>query len=197
MAEINFSTNLRNEDTLARNLLAEVNSGTPVYIKINQGRHAGSICRIHKILNDGSSSSYYYKKYFIQFSTKFDDRKNILKPTLNKVSWLEGYTGPTVWNHNPAEKKEMVKKPTEDKFGNDLAEGNTVLYAYNQGRGRGPTVLIGRISKITERGIIYCQPFNFTKGDIWRNEMRITTNSSLIKVDENLQDRIILAKLSE
>ena len=197
MTTVDFSSYNHKEEYSINQIMAEISSGKDVYVKVKTGAHTNSIGKVHKVINTGSAYTSYNRKYYIQFSIKFDDRKNILKPTLNKLAWVVDHTGPTVWKYKKIEKAEPVKKETSDRFGNELSEGNTVLYAYNQGRGKGPTVLIGRISKITPRGTIYCQPFSFTKGDIWQNEMRITTNSHLIKVDEHLQDRILMAKLSE
>lgn len=196
MTTIDFTNYSAKEDDRINEIISKIESGEQVYVKIASGSRAGTVGRVKKILNKAASTSYYYRKYDVQFQIVFDDRKNKISPRLNTLIWLKNYTGPTIWHFNKVV-PEVVKKPTKDKFGNELSEGNTVLFAYNQYNRKGPSVLIGNISKISKTGTIYCNPFLFSSTDYDHGRIRITTNSSLIKVDEHLQDRILLAKLSQ
>lgn len=196
---VDFSTYSLANSMASVNFAEKVKSKKSVYATIVSGIYAGSVGRVTKILNNGVDHYGTYQCHLVDVLMEFDNRPNPLKQRLVNLSWdPTQYEGPTNCQRIVSQKKTMAKKPLYDKFGSDLTVGCTILFArYSSKKRHGPEVCIGKITKITDAtNTVYCEPFSFDSGD-HKTVLRITDNSSLIKVDETLQDRILLAKLSE
>lgn len=172
-----------------------------VYVEINDGSaHDGSIGFVKSY-----SQIYYYgygkyddltsieKLCRLTFTIGFKGKPNKIKRSFHDFDFLKDYTGPCVLNYvkpEPAPKPEP--KPLLDKFDSTIEIGATAFFSTSSTR-YSADVLVGRVSKISKTGTVYCTPFNFCT---ITNEVRIRNNSDIVIFSDELESKILLAKLS-
>jgi hypothetical protein len=164
-----------------------------------QGR-SNTIAKVKKIINGEIEykNNWVYangpNEQNIQLEVIFDDRKNLLKPKLYEIAWLPTHTNGTVWIHNPPPTKAKKVKATLDKFNREIEPGALCTFAVNM-YGSQVSVFVGSVTKISERGVIYCKSICVRDGEP-EVEFRISDNSSIILLTQDLMDQITLARLS-
>lgn len=187
--------------------LKDIEDGKDVYVEYrNSAGRDGSIAKVYEVenpsrilsgsiaLKDVTSSIYSFQRN-IKFKVKFDDRKNRILATPYNSVWLQGYSGPTVWNYTkPIPKSTYKKKALLDRFGCELKEGDFVCFAYSITKRKAMTAY-GHISKISATNTCYVKNIKLNDKESVR-EYQILDNSSLILMTEDLMDKIMIARLS-
>lgn len=138
------------------------------------------------------ASMLHYIKYNITMELRVKGRSSTYKADFSQVDYLKDYTGETVWKYDPtaiAPKPVVERRATKDRLGREIVEGNLVIFS-----SYGAT-MIGHVTRISERGVCYCKNMKLTENDYQYPEKRITENSSLILLNEELLDQLVLARL--
>lgn len=93
-------------------------------------------------------------------------------------------------DHDPAP---VVKKTLIDRFGNEMAVGDSVVY-YTNGIYGDTNLYIGNISSISKSNTIYCKNVKFNSTD-YVSEVRIKGQNNIFKLTDDIKEQIMLLKL--
>lgn len=173
-------------------------NGEPVYAQIKDDRRKGSICRIKNINFHYSQSSGYWGRtsmYVSDLEVEWDGRKNTLRPYASEVEYLPDWTEGTVWNWTkspPKPAEEVI--PQHDHLGELLEPGQFVCFVHR--RYGVITMKFGTITRITPRGTVFIKSLKLREDDDESAEVRALDSSELIIVNDKLQSRLVMARLS-
>lgn len=141
--------------------------------KINSNKLLSELKKILELKAKGGYVSYYSAEYYykaFRFTLHFDDKslkgqdwlKNNKKLTY-KV--LENYTGPSVFNFNKVEKREVPKK--YDMMGHEIELGDFGVIAYGK-----DDLRFGNVFKISPVGAVYVRTLK-TETNRYSYEVRL------------------------
>ena len=128
------------------------------------------------------------------FTLKFDDRRNVLKPAWTGLTWLKDYSGPTVWKNSTPPKKKLPPKKVYDRLGREIKVGdfaNYILYHYTV---TGAGSYFGTITKITDSGKVFAKNIKLESKD-QSEDKQIKDPSQITIMTKDLMDQLVLAKL--
>ena len=191
-----------------KQFLNDIILGNPIYVKYKSNNTAGRGDSIAIVTGVADSSvlehikehisDYYESNYTLinlSLMVKFDDRKNRLRPKVEDIIWLKGYSGPTFWIHNPPVVIKPELKPILDRLGREIKLGDFVSYAitwYNTSR---IDVYFGSVTRISDRNVVYCTNIKLNDNDPIVEE-RIKDNSSMVLITKDLIDQLMIKRLS-
>jgi hypothetical protein len=192
-----------------RQFINDIAVGNPVYVEYkstNSAGRAGTIARVKGFAKSESTeeirkniSDYLERPYrleYIQLDVEFDDRKNKLKPKIDDIHWLKGYSESTVWQHTPpVPQPKAPLKPIHDRLGREVKIGDFVSYAitwYNTSR---IDVYFGTVTRISDRNVVYCTNIKLDDDDTVTEE-RIKDNSAMVLITKDLIDQLMIKRLS-
>jgi hypothetical protein len=191
-----------------KQFLNDIIIGNPVYIKYKSDNSAGrgdSIARVigfcdsetleYVKLNITDYLEHYHRLSYLSLMVKFDDRKNKLKPKIDDITWLKGYSGPTHWIHNPPLIIKPELKPILDRLGREVKLGDFVSYAITRYNTSRIDVYFGSVTKISNRNVVYCTNIKLNDNDSIFEE-KIKDNSSMVLITKDLIDQLMIKRLS-
>jgi hypothetical protein len=192
-----------------KQFINDIAVGNPVYVEYkssNSAGRAGTIARVKGFSERNIAADVIhditlyierpYRLELLQLEIEFDDRKNKLKPQLDDIVWLKGYSGPTVWQHNPPPPKPKAPlNPIYDRLGREVKLGDFVSYAMTWYNTSKINVYFGTVTKISDRNVVYCTNIKLDDDDTVTEE-RIKDNSSMVLITKDLIDQLMIKRLS-
>ena len=160
-------------ENLYLDLIKKLDRKEPIFVKFGDKheKRPGAIARMVKIEGEPFKKAPFTDDFgrtfredrasFYSVKLKWDDRKNVTSVRLNDwksrpgdLLYLPDYEGPTVWSLFDKEKfAEKHGNPVVDRLGNELKEGDTVVYI-NARYGTGAELDFGSIKKIDRKAKI-------------------------------------------
>lgn len=167
---------------------AMFHKGPPLYVVFLDGARRGSIGRL---VGYGYQKSGNTIRFDSSFNVEIDGRPT-LRMGIGEVSWLKGYNGPTLWKFT--RKPKPPAKVVRDRIGSEVNKGDMVAMIVDKNH-----IEIGNVTRITDKGSVFikCMGLNGEEPyEIYRGQSSNKPYEFLLKLNDNLFDRLVLAKLA-
>jgi hypothetical protein len=185
-----------------------LSEGKDVYVQFMKGpggvhrKREGAIAKLLTIFDPRFN--------YVSFggAVAWDGRKGSVKVDHWDLAWLKGYTGPTkyVWTQDVDTRPNVSE--VYDRLGVKLEVGAFVAYAYNTSGEL--DLMMGTITKITEKGDVFCKnqdlgtetdhdpasPFGTPHKAVIKERLIRDPSKALMVMTNDIMNRIMLAKLS-
>ena len=192
----------------------DILNGKDVYIKSNTKNRNGAIGKLKSIEWGKTIHMLVTKKNLstdtilfmvspdideadFQIVIGFDNKKSMSLKHTDAV-WLKDYSGPLVF----IDPKPIEVKSLSDRFGTNLNLGDLVMCegldeSLEPSKHHCTTTMIyfGHISKISKNNIVQVQTFKTNNNEPVK-EFRIKNNVSLVKIDSDLFEKLMIARIS-
>jgi len=175
----------------------DASAKTPQYILFLTGARKGSIAKVESFTSRKNHYGYSYNYMNIyDVVCKWDDRKQTvtLESIHDKIQWIKGYSGPTVYSFVKKDKQEQVPIPVvKDMLGYDIAIDDVILYTLK-------STVFGVVTRITEKGTVMFKPFATSEGQYIRSnnrkEKQSYSTSNILVIRDGLKKDLVLKRLT-